>query len=83
MEQTKHLVISGLYGSGTTMLERLIDSQENMLCFSHLLEMPYVIARATGNRGSKRALELDGYLDTDLRPEKIPFQEAIIRLRLQ
>lgn len=75
MEQAKHLVINGLYGSGTTMLERLIDSQKNMLCFSHLLEMPYVIARASGNHISKRTLELGGYLDTDLRPENVPFQD--------
>src|SRR3989338_7604808 len=44
----KSLVINGLHRSGTTMLERLIDSQPDMICFGHLFEMLRIIAGMRG-----------------------------------
>ncbi len=55
------------------MSERLIDSQENMVCFSHFMEMPYVIGRAKNMRLPKRLLLLDGFLESDLCPENVEF----------
>ncbi len=39
----KYLVINGLIRSGTNMLERLIDSQDNMMCIGGLFETPKTI----------------------------------------
>ncbi len=55
---TKFFVVNGMFRSGTTMIERLLDSQEGGRCFSHLCEMPEILAQ-TFRIGTKLDLVTD------------------------
>lgn len=62
----KFLVINGLARSGTTMIERLIDSQENMISFGQLWELPTLIAENTGGyKAQILKTDYSAFLHTD------------------
>ena len=72
------LVVNGLHRSGTTMLGRLIDSQEKMTCFTDTFSMLHIIAQLR-RVGGKEEIMMESFED-----EKNTFHEATLpQLRLQ
>ena len=60
MSSPKSFVVNGLPRSGTTLLERVFDSQRDITCFVHLFDILTFIARAKGF-GSKESVMFEDF----------------------
>lgn len=62
VKMSKALIVNGLHRSGTTMLERIIDSQPEMVCFSLAFQIVQMIAEMR-NVGGKEAIMSESFTE--------------------